>query len=114
MSKESGANLGLVRGKHYTEYVDEVKALRRSGQDDQAEALLLELIAATEAEARAMKSGVAPWYFEQVAIIRRKRKDDAGEVEILERYAREMKAPGAMPPVLLKRLESARQRVTDA
>lgn len=78
--------LGLYNGKHYTEYVEEVKQLRRSGQDQQAEQLLLHLVEATESEARSMNWGLPPWYTEQLAIIYRKRKDYAAEIAIIERY----------------------------
>ena len=103
--------LGFVRGRHYTEYVDDVKALRRSGREVEAERLLLELVDATEAEARAEKWGVAPWYYEQLAISYRKQANPQGEVDILERYARQTSAPGSRPPELITRLEKAKARL---
>lgn len=42
---------GDVRGRHYTEWVETVKALKRDGRLDEAEALLLECVVATELEA---------------------------------------------------------------
>lgn len=102
---------GLVRGRYYAEYVDDVKALRRSGHEAEAESLLLELIDATEAEGRANSWGVAPWYYEQLAISYRKRKDPHGEVDILERYARQIRAGGVMPPELIARLGKTRARL---
>lgn len=108
---EDRSGPGFVRGRHYTEYVEAVKALRRSGQKIDAEKLLLELIDATEAEARANNWGVAPWYYEQLAISCRKRQDPQGEVDVLERYARHTHAPGVRPPELLMRLEKAKARL---
>ncbi len=108
---EDRSGPGFVGGRHYTEYVEAVKALRRSGQEIDAEKLLLELIDATEAEARANNWGVAPWYYEQLAISCRKRQDPQGEVDILERYARHTHAPGVRPPELLMRLEKAKTRL---
>lgn len=102
---------GFVRGRHYTEYVEDVKALRRSGREVEAERLLLELVDATEAEARAEKWGVAPWYYQQLAISYRKQGNPQGEVDILERYARQTSAPGSMPPELITRLEKAKTRL---
>lgn len=67
-----------------------------------------ELIKAVEAESRAEKWGVAPWYYEQLAIIYRKRKDYLKEIEVLERFAKQKHAPGASTPKLLERLEKAR------
>ena len=74
--------------------MEEVKQLKRDGKLQEAEALLIELVKATEAEDREDRRGVAPWYYEQLAIIYRKRKDYASEVRILERYAKQKHAPG--------------------
>jgi hypothetical protein len=105
---------GRVRGRHYTDYVDEVKVLRRDDRDDAAEQLLLELVQATEEEARALGAGVAPWYYEQLAIIYRKRQDVEAEIRILERYRGQPPAPGAGPEKLAQRLAKARARRDDA
>jgi hypothetical protein len=100
---------GRVRGRHFTDYVEDVKQMRRDGDDGRAERLLLELVDATEGEARATGQGVAPWYYEQLAIIARKRKDGAAEVAILERFARAPHAPGVGPRKLAERLDKARR-----
>jgi hypothetical protein len=71
--------------------------------------LLLELVDATESEAQTMGDGVAPWYYEQLAIIYRKRRDVASEVGVLERFARAPRAPGVGPRKLVQRLEKARR-----
>lgn len=66
----------LVDGKHYTEHVNEVKDLLRSGDDDAAAGLLLRLIDAVDREAQiplAGCAGVPTWYFEQLAAIYKKR-----------------------------------------
>ena len=103
------SGVGYVRGRHFTEYVDEVRALRRTGREDEAETLLLELVDATEEESGCEGWGVAPWYYEQLAISYRKRGDVHGEIQILERFARQKHAPGASSPKLLQRLEKARE-----
>lgn len=105
---------GFVRGRHFTEYVARVKELRRRQDDEAAERLLLELVEATELEARAEGRGVAPWYYEQLAILYRKAGDLEREVAILERYARQEHAPGVMPSRLLQRLRKARIRLEKA
>lgn len=94
---------GEVDGRHFTEYVDEVKALKRN-DDPRLEQLLLRLVDATEADARANEWGVAPWYYEELAILYRKRGDREAEIEILERFAAQAHAPGVTPPRLLERL----------
>lgn len=100
---------GQVRGRHYTGYVSDVRQLRRDGNDTAAEQLLLELVAATERESEALGLGVAPWYYEQLAIIYRKRKDHDAEIAILERHAAAPHAPGAGSARLTERLEKARR-----
>jgi DNA polymerase III subunit epsilon len=96
------------------EYLEDVKELRRSGHEHKAESLLLELVEATEAEANSEGLGVAPGYYEQLAIFYRGRGDRVSEVAILERFAQQKHAPGVMPPRLLERLEKARTRLGTA
>ena len=110
-SDNTSSARGFVRGRHYTEYAEDVKALRRAGPEVEAEQLLRDLVDATEAEARTEKWGVAPWYYEQLAISYRKQGNPQGEVDILERYARQTSAPGSMPPELITRLEKAKARL---
>jgi hypothetical protein len=93
---------GFYKGKRFTEYVEEVKSLTRENRLDDAEKLLLALINATESDS---EFGVAPWYYEKLAIIYRKKKDLNAEIGILERFAGQKHAPGATPPKLLARLE---------
>lgn len=98
------AKLGYYEGKHYTEYVDVVKKLKRDGKYESAISLLLNLVDVVEQEAKIKKWSVAPWYYEQMAIIYRKIKDYEAEVSILERFAKVN--TGENP--LLDRLEKAR------
>lgn len=104
---------GTVRGRHYTEHVETVKQLRREGSVEEAEQLLLELVDATEAESRSNGPdwGVAPWYYEQLAILYRKQGSAENEVAILERYAAQPHAPGVSPPKLFERLEKAKAKL---
>ena len=105
----TGAESGKLRGKHYSSYVEEVRTLRRYGHDDSAEELLLDLLDVIEAESSQQGWGVAPWYYEQLAIIYRKRKEPTREVAILERYASAVHAPGVGQEKLRLRLEKARE-----
>jgi hypothetical protein len=98
---------GYYRGKHYTEYVEDVKRLKREDKYDDAEHLLWALVAATEAEVGVGMRGVAPWYYEQLAIIYRKRKAYQSEIAILERYA-SVQPPDLHKGRLMERLEKAR------
>jgi len=107
--RATNSDAGHLRGKHYTTYVDEIRVLRRHGHDDSAEVLLLELLTVVETESAATGYGVAPWYYEQLAIAYRKRKDYPAEVAVLERFAGQSHAPGVSPPKLLQRLEKARE-----
>lgn len=77
---------GFHNGRHFTTYVEDVKALKRDNRLDDAEKLLLKMVTAVEAENGIAKMGLPPWYYEQLAIVYRERKDPAKEVAILERY----------------------------
>ncbi len=103
---------GLVDGRHYTTYVEDVRRLKRIGNQEAAERLLLRLVDATEAEARSERWGVAPWYYEQLAILYARRKDAAAEIGILERCERQPKAPGVGPAKLAARLARVRAKLT--
>lgn len=102
---------GSVSGEHYTGHVEQVKQLKRDGCYDEAIELLTKLIDATESESRVAGPGwgVAPWYYEQLAIIYRKQKRLDDEIAILQRYAAQIKAPGGGPSKLAERLEKAKQ-----
>lgn len=71
---------------------------------EEAARLLLNLVEATEAESRATGDGVAPWYYEHLAIVYRKQKDPVNEKRLLVRFAEQVHAPGAGPEKLFKRL----------
>ena len=100
---------GLVDGKHYSEYVELINQLKRQGELDRAEALLLRLIAAVEEEAEIQNWVVAPWYYEQLAIVYRKQKDETKELDILRRFVSE--THGDAHPLLdrLRKIEAKRR-----
>lgn len=100
---------GYYNGRHFTTYVSDVTNLKKQGELTEVVKLLLELIAATEAENLADGTGVAPWYYEELAKIYRKQKDYVKEVAVLERYANQKHAPGSKPQELLERLDKVRQ-----
>ncbi len=60
---------GYYKGKHYSTYVNEVESLKKNGAIEEAERLLLELVNATEAEAKANKKWCCP------VVLRRTGKD---------------------------------------
>jgi len=95
--------------EHYTDALGTIKALKRAGQDDELERVLVWCVESTEVESKAEGSGVAPYYYEGLAKLYRKQKDYQAEVRILERFARQTHAPGVKPEKLLKRLQRARE-----
>ena len=103
-----------VDGKHYTEHVEAAKKLKREGKFEEAIALLLRLVAATEAESQVNELGVAPWYYEQLAVVYRKLGRNSEERQILEQFARQTKAPGAKSAKLKERLQSLDPPLTEA
>lgn len=102
---------GFHKGRHYTTYVEDVKALKRAGDYARVEALLLALVQATENEARVNRSAVAPWYYDQLAIVYRKTKQPEKELRILDRYAGcWRREDGPLPADTVTAIEKARQR----
>ena len=100
---------GSADGLHFTEYVEQIKQFKREKRHQEAVELLLRIVDATEAESKVSGRGVAPAYYEDLAIIYRKEKRFADEVAILERYEAQPKAPGAKPKALADRLVKARK-----
>ena len=113
---------------HYTDNVDKIKQLKRDKKYDEAIEILLKCVDLTEnesekankkpihdekfaflSEGRTNQWGVAPWYYEQLAIIYRKQKKYSEEVAILERYSKQSKAPGVGPQKLAERLVKAKE-----
>lgn len=88
---------GEYQGRHFTQWVDDVKALKRDGRLADAANLLEGLMTATIAEANAEGFAPAPWYFEQAAIVYGKIGDQARARAALARYigvAGEAASPG--------------------
>lgn len=103
--------VGSQDGRHYTDSVETVKRLKREGRHEDAINVLLQAIESTEKESDFAGEGwgVAPWYYEQLAIIYRREKEYQKEVEILERYAAQPKSPGVGPQKLAERLAKAKE-----
>src|SRR3546814_12896910 len=82
---------GAVDGEHYTDFVEQVRVLKRQKRHAEAIDLLSQLVEATEAESRAagVGWGVDPWYYAQLAIIYRKQRRNVDEVQILQRRSEE-------------------------
>ncbi len=97
------------KGDHCSDFVDRVEQLVQKEKYDDAIQLLHTLVASTEKEARKAREGVAPWYYEKLAIIYRKQKRYEDEVSILERFEGQPKSPGALPRKLAERLIKARK-----
>lgn len=105
---------GIVEGKHYTEHVPAVKALKRSGDYSAAIQLLLRLVDAVEAESRAAgpTRAVPPWYYEQLALLYRKGKNFQAEVDILRRYVEQCAGKREQPfPAVTAKLGEAEVRL---
>lgn len=102
---------GSIDGRHYTKYVEDVKALKKAKDHDAAAALLLRLLDAVEDESRVAgpEWPLAPWYYEQLAIIHRQAKRYGDEVGVLERYIAQHNAKNEPPMTeIAQRLEKAR------
>jgi hypothetical protein len=102
--RSSGERIGLVRGRHHVDWVPTVEQWLREGREDEALALLLEIVEAAEQIARVDQVAPPSGYTTRAVSIFRGRGDDDGELEILERYAAAC-PPGKGKPELLERLE---------
>lgn len=100
---------GYYDGRHFTTYVRNFETLKKTGNFSELEKLLIELVKATEAESAVNGMGVAPSYYSELALLYRKQKEYSKEVSILERFAKQKHAPGAMPAKLLERLDKAKK-----
>ena len=100
--------IGMYAGRHYTEYVELVKQLKRDNDLDAAEKLLLHLLKAVEEEAAAEKHTPAPWYYEQLEIVYRKQKRYEDEISVIGRHRTQLRLFGFdAEPEELARLEKA-------
>ena len=102
---------GYYKGRHFTTWVKDFKALKKNYKFLELEHLLTELVKATEEESAVDGMGVAPAYYSELAILYRKQKEYSKEVSILERFAKQKHAPGVMPEKLLERLCKAKELV---
>lgn len=100
---------GVVHDRHFTEWVETVKQLKREDRLDEAIQLLRQCADATEDEAEVTGLAPAPWYFEQLAICFRKQRDFDAEVAILERFVMAPLAQPNIPDKLIDRLAKARE-----
>jgi hypothetical protein len=102
--------LGYFEGKPYYDYPSSINELLGNGNTDEAVKILYGLIDVIETEANINKSGVAPWYYEKLAIIFHKKKEYDKEIEILERFALQRHSPGVKPARLIERLNKAKTK----
>ena len=104
-----GSRAGETRGRHYLEWVPELDLLRSTKNDQQAESLLLDCLAAAERGALVDDREPAPGYTNRLAIIYHRQKRFADEVEIIERWElacpRERRGPGKLADRLVKARE---------
>ena len=100
--------LGQVHDLPLWEGLELVKELQRHGRMDDALMLGLTLLERIEADPESQNYGVAPAYYERVAVILRKLGRRKEEIAILERFAKQKQAPATNPNQLIQRLEKLR------
>jgi DNA polymerase-3 subunit epsilon len=105
-----GVASGTYEGRQFHEWADAVRQLRREGRVQDAERILIGCIQATELDAMQRGYGVAPFYYEQLAILYSKAKRLGDELTVLERFASAPKSPGELPGKLADRLDKVRAR----
>lgn len=79
---------GALDGRHHSAYQQDVLNLKRSGDLEGAERLLLRLVEVVEREARVSAKDwpIPGWHYQQLAIIYKKLKRPDDERAIVERY----------------------------
>lgn len=80
---------GIVHGRHYSAYAPEVRQALRSGDEDVAAGLLIQLVAAVEREAQFPMPGLGastPWYHEHLAAIYRRQGRNDLASHLMQRY----------------------------
>jgi len=87
---------------------EEIQGLKRIGNLEKAERLLVQYIAVMESDVQTNQSIPRPWFYEQLAMIYRKRKQYHLECSILEQYAQQSQLSGTMPQPLVERLQKAK------
>ncbi|MBT8227496.1 MAG: hypothetical protein HKP61_09690 [Dactylosporangium sp.] len=103
----SGQRIGLVRGRHLIDWVPTFQEWLGAGREDEALALLLEIIEAAEQIARVDAVPPPPEHTQRAVAIYQRRADESGELAVLERYAAACPF-GAGDPMLLGRLRDLR------
>lgn len=95
--------LGMLDGKHYSEYSDHITNLVKSEEYNKAKELLLQIITIMEDNSLKYGEGVAPWYYEKLSQIYRKLKDKESEKLTLLRFLTQVKAGGKKPRKLYEK-----------
>ena len=94
--------------KQYSAAISTIKYLKKTGPADRLARLLLDCVDATEAEAKAVRHGIAaPHYYEQLAILYRKQKRFEDEAAILKRFSKQPHGDSTKCKRLITRIDRA-------
>lgn len=72
---------GEFEGRHYLDWVETVKELKRGKRYAEAERILIGLVAAAERQARAEELVAPPWYQDQLDLVRRQLERENARAE---------------------------------
>lgn len=114
-SRAHDVGIGTFEGRACHEWSDSdaITQLRREGRVRDAERILVGCIQASESQSEMTGQGVAPAYYEQLAILYSKQKMAHDELAVLERFAAQRHAPGATPARLMDRRDKVLAKVAD-
>jgi len=96
-------------GRQYFDWLDDIKAWIKNGEFERAELKLLRII--DFIEENDSEYGVAPAYYEKLAILYSRLKRPKDELDILVRYSKQKHAPGKKAEKLLSRLEDVKMKI---
>ncbi|KAB8144488.1 hypothetical protein F8S13_06340 [Chloroflexia bacterium SDU3-3] len=97
---------GFYRGRHYSDYTDNIRMLVGEGKFDVLERLLLRLVSTAEQENIATRSGVAAWPYDLLGALYHDEHAYVKEAAIYERFSRQSHTPDRF--LFVNRLARAR------
>lgn len=99
----------MIQVDRFADYINRVDQLLQEKKINEAVNLLMKMVNATENEVEVNGGGVIPVPYSYLANIYHKEKKYLEELDILERFEKQPKAPGSLPAYLAKRLVEVKQ-----
>ena len=99
----------IIDGKPYFDWYEDIKKWIKNEDYNRAEKLLIRII--DHIEKYDSNYGVAPAYYERLAILYSKLGRKQDEYDVLIRFSKQKHAPGKGPEILEKRLRKLKEKI---